>query len=232
MADAGRTRTTRWWWIRHAPVINPGGRIYGQRDIPADTSNDAAFAALAARLPEEAVWLATPLQRTQATAAAIRAAMNGGTAPVPAVESAFIEQHFGDWQGQSYEDIGAYGRVRPGTKGIGVEGHKFWLAPAHETPPGGESFVAVMARVAEGVRRLTARYAGRDIVAVAHGGSIRAALALALDLHPEAALAFTIDTLSLTRLDHITGPGAGHGWRINAINLPALPGATAPPRPA
>jgi alpha-ribazole phosphatase len=55
---------------------------------------------------------------------------------------------------------------------------------------------------------------------VAHGGTIRAALAHALALAPEAALAFTIDTLSLTRIDRIDGPGRGHGWRIGAINLP------------
>lgn len=122
-------RTTRWWWIRHAPVINPSGRIYGQRDVLADTSNATAFCALAARLPDDAVWLATPLQRTQATAKAIHAAMNGRMPPAPEIEPAFIEQNFGDWQGLSYEDIGAYGRVRPGTKGIGVEGHRYWLAP-------------------------------------------------------------------------------------------------------
>jgi alpha-ribazole phosphatase len=219
-------RTTRWWWIRHAPVINPTGRIYGQRDIPADTSNAAAFAALAQRLPDAAAWFATPLQRTQATAGAIRAAMNGSAPPLPEIEPAFIEQNFGDWQGLSYEDIGAYGRTRPGTKGIGVQGHRYWLAPADHTPPGGENFMAVIERVAAAMRRLTERHAGRDIVVVAHGGSIRAALAHALDLHPEAALAITVDTLSLTRLDHVEGPGAGHGWRIGAVNLPALGDAT------
>jgi alpha-ribazole phosphatase len=221
------TITTRWWWIRHAPVINPGGRIYGQRDIPADTSNSAAFTALAERIPADAVWLATPLSRTQATAAAIHAAMSGAP-PQPQVESAFIEQSFGDWQGMAYEDIGAYGKVRPGTKGIGVEGHRFWLAPAHETPPGGESFVNVMGRVAEGIERLTAAHAGRDIVVVAHGGPIRAALAHALRLEPESALAFTIDTLSLSRLDHIQGPGKGNPWRVGPVNLPPVLVSAAP----
>lgn len=221
------TITTRWWWIRHAPVINPSGRIYGQRDIPVDTSNATAFAALAARVPAGAVWLTTPLSRTQATAAAIHAAMTEPPPP-PRIEPAFIEQSFGDWQGLAYEDIGAYGRVRPGTKGIGVEGHRFWLAPAHETPPGGESFVDVMRRVAEGIERLTAEHAGQDIVVVAHGGPIRAALAHALSLDPEAALAFTIDTLSLSRLDHIQGPGRGNPWRVGPINLPPVLTSAAP----
>jgi alpha-ribazole phosphatase len=65
-------------------------------------------------------------------------------------------------------------------------------------------------------------YAGRDIIAVTHGGTIRAALAEALDLSPEAALAFTIDNCSLTRLERFDGAGEGHGWRVAAVNL--LPG--------
>jgi len=40
-----------------------------------------------------------------------------------------------------------------------------------------------------------------------YGGTIRAALALALDLHPEAALAFTIENCSITRVDRIDGAG-------------------------
>ena len=61
---------------------------------------------------------------------------------------------------------------------------------------------------------------GRDIIAVAHGGTIRAALALALDLDPEAALAFTIENCSITRIDRIDGPGMGHGWRVVRVNQP------------
>ena len=210
---------TRFWWIRHAPVINPGGRIYGQRDVPADTSNSAAFKGLAQRLPVEAVWIATRLRRTQATAAAIHAAMGRaeGNSPMVAIAHDLIEQNFGAWQGLTYEDIGAYGRG-PG----GDSGHRFWLAPATTTPPGGESFVDVISRVAPAVTRLAEEHVGRDIVIVAHGGTIRAALAQALELAPEAALALTIDTLSLTRIDRVDDPSPGHGWRIGAINLPPL----------
>ena len=68
------------------------------------------------------------------------------------------------------------------------------------------------------IRRLVELHAGRDIIAVAHGGTIRAALALALGLDPEAALAFTIENCSLTRIDHIDGPGMGHGWRVVTVN--------------
>ena len=71
---------------------------------------------------------------------------------------------------------------------------------------------------------MSGAHAGRDIVAVTHGGTIRAALAIALGLDPEQALAFTVDNCSLTRLDHIAGPLGSHApesesaWRVVFVN--------------
>jgi broad specificity phosphatase PhoE len=78
------------------------------------------------------------------------------------------------------------------------------------------------------VRRLSAEHAGRDIVAVAHGGTIRAALALALGLEPERALALSVDNCSLTRLERIAGPVSSRppredgdeAWRVVRVNQP------------
>lgn len=209
--------TTRWWWVRHAPVAVNRGCCYGQTDFPCETGETALFACLAKRLPRGAAWVTTPLQRTHMTAAALVAAGLDGPTAIPGpdviVEAALIEQHFGEWQGIRYDELAAR---------RGEAWHRFWLAPAHETPPGGESFVALMARVHAAIDRLNRQFAGRDIVAVAHGGTIRAALALALGLSPEAALAFVVDNLSLTRIDHIGGAGVGHGWRVSAVNQPPL----------
>ena len=76
-----------------------------------------------------------------------------------------------------------------------------------------------MRRTAAAVERLTEAHRGRDIVCVAHGGTIRAALAMALDLGPAGALAFTIDNVSLTRIDriHSAPPGAPR-WRVRLVN--------------
>ena len=57
---------------------------------------------------------------------------------------------------------------------------------------------------------------------MAHGGSIRAALALALGLDAERALGFSIDNLSITRIDHVDGPAKGEAWRVAAVNLPPI----------
>ncbi len=213
-ADEAAERTTRFWWVRHAPVPHDG-RIYGQTDLSCDCSDTALFAALASKLPEGAVWVTSTLRRTHETAAAIIRAGLPGPKPIPgpgAIALAELaEQNFGAWQGLTYAELR---RSRAG------DFHRFWHAPAHVAAPGGESFTAVIARVSRAITRLAADHAGRDIIAVAHGGTIRAALALALELDPEAALAFAIENCSLTRIDRIEGPGQGHGWRVVTVNRP------------
>jgi broad specificity phosphatase PhoE len=200
---------TRWWWIRHAPVPD-GGRIYGQSDLDCDCSDSEVFAILARELPQGAVWVTSNLARTHQTAAAILAAApNRFPGVEPAAIPEFAEQHLGEWQGLERKPF--YAARRIGT-------HAFWFARADERAPGGESFVDLLERVAPAIKRLGAQQSGRDIVAVTHGGTIRAALAVALGLPPEAALAFFIENCSITRLDHLR-PDSGPGlWRVGAVN--------------
>ena len=115
------------------------------------------------------------------------------------------EQDFGHWQGRRWNDL-------DGGKDPLVAA--FWQDPATSTPPGGESFAMLMSRVHDAVTAMTRHFEGRDIIAVAHAGTIRAALSLALDLSPHAALSFVIDPLSLTRLDSV-----GQGWRVGGVNM-------------
>ncbi len=201
--------TTRWWWVRHAPVLGMDGTAYGNSEVDCDVSDSAAFRALAARVPPGAQWVTSHLGRAKLTAAAIAEA--GGYAIEPLVEPDLAEQDFGDWQGRSWAEI-----ERSGERVY----HKFWATPAHHAPPGGESFAEVVDRVGAVVERLTQAYAGRDIVAVAHGGTIRAALAIALGIEIDAALAFATANLALTRLDHVPGPGPGGDWRVAWVNRP------------
>ncbi|MBK3801622.1 histidine phosphatase family protein [Azospirillum brasilense] len=205
-------KNTRWWLIRHAPVPNPGNMIYGRSDPAADTGDSDALATLAARLPPQAVWVTSHLRRTRQTAAALR--LPGSDMAL--VERALAEQDFGRWEGLSHD---AVAELHP------EETRRFWSDPAAEAPPEGESFAAVMERVAGAVGRLTDLYAGRDLVAVIHGGSIRAALALALDLTPQAALRLAVAPLSLSRIDHY-GSDEGGSWSVAAMNaLGTFPGS-------
>jgi alpha-ribazole phosphatase len=106
-----------------------------------------------------------------------------GLAPELAPE--FGEQDFGDWTGRRHDD------------------------PARGRPPGGESFEDQVTRVRLGLARIGAGHAAL----VVHSGTIRAALCIALDLTPQAALRFVIDPLSLTRIDRLAT-----GWRVVSVN--------------
>jgi broad specificity phosphatase PhoE len=198
---------TRWWWVRHAPVREDGGCIYGQKDIGCDTSDRVVMGAVGKILPRKAVWYASNLKRTHQTAEAIWAA--GFPKPETLIqEAAFAEQNLGEWQGLNRA---AFFASRP------VEVGSYWFAPIDDPAPGGESFLDVYNRVKAAVDRINVAHAGRDVIVVAHGGTIKAAIGLALGGMVEKGLAFTIDNCSVTRLDHLASQGHS-GWRLPMVN--------------
>ena len=199
---------TRWWWIRHAPVVVDEGRIYGQTDVPCDCSDARVFSGLAALLPRKAIWITSHLARTQQTAQAIWAAGNFETAPEFQQDKDLAEQNLGDWQGLDRREFLMNRHQEPDS---------FWYASAEERAPNGESFVDLLTRVRAAIARVTKAHQGSDIVATAHGGTIRAALAIALGLPPRGGFAFMIDNCSVTRLDHYQGKQSS-GWRVKMVN--------------
>jgi broad specificity phosphatase PhoE len=72
-------------------------------------------------------------------------------------------------------------------------------------------------RVTAAIARINAAHAGKDVIAVAHGGTIKAAVGLALDGHVERALSFDIDNVSITRLDYFASPERSV-WRLPMVN--------------
>jgi alpha-ribazole phosphatase len=198
---------TRWWWVRHAPVREDGGCIYGQKDIGCDTSDREVFEAVAKILPRNAEWFSSNLKRTHQTADAIWA--TGFPKPAGMTQdAAFAEQNLGEWQGLNRA---AFFASRP------IQVGSYWFAPIDEPAPGGESFMDLYNRTRGAIERINQQHAGRDIIAVAHGGTIKAAVGLALGHQPERGLAFTIDNCSVTRLDHLSSDGHS-GWRIPMVN--------------
>lgn len=196
---------TRWWWVRHAPVREDNGCIYGQKDLGCDTSDRVVFAAVGKILPRHAVWYASNLKRTHQTADAIWSAGFPKPATMPH-EPDLAEQHLGEWQGMNRA---AFIASRP------VGSH--WFADIDEPAPGGESFMDLYNRVRGAIERIGAEHAGKNIIVVAHGGTIKAALGLALGRQPEKGLAFDIDNCSVTRLDHFASTGSSN-WRLPMVN--------------
>ncbi|RXT50170.1 histidine phosphatase family protein [Bradyrhizobium betae] len=179
------------WLIRHAPVDGIKGTIHAA-DAPADLGDRAQLEALRQSLPRDAASYASPSRRTVETARAL------GLDPRLVPE--FSEQNFGGWTGRRHDELAATG---------GEAYTQFWSDPARGKPPGGESFEDQVARVRLGLLRIGAGPA----TLVVHSGTIRAALCVALDLTPQAALRFVIDPLSLTRIDRLA-----NGWRVVSVN--------------
>ena len=198
---------TRFWLIRHALVAeNARAVLYGTMDVPLcpDTlvAQAPLYRALAERLPRPAAWVATPLSRTVLTAQAL---FRAGYPEQPlAIEPDLIEQDLGEWQGLAHAHLPAKLSLKP---------HHFWPLRGAEVPPGGESMVAVIARVGAVMERLAAAHAGGDVVIVSHGGAIRAAVAHALNIDADTALHFSIHNIALTRLER--HPAA---WRVVCVN--------------
>jgi alpha-ribazole phosphatase len=213
MSNPSGVVSTKWWWVRHAPVREDNGCIYGQKDLGCDTSDRAVFEAVGKILPRHALWVASSLKRTHQTADAIWAAGFPRPEKMPH-EIALAEQHLGEWQGMNRA---AFLASRPPGS--------HWFADIDVPAPGGESFLDLYTRVRGAIERITQDAAGRDIIAVAHGGTIKAAIGLALGGEPAKGLAFDIDNCSVTRLDHFAG--AGHSsWRLPMVNQqPWLAGA-------
>ena len=198
---------TRFWLIRHA-IVDESSRavLYGRMDVEISAESlaeqGATYRALAARLPREAVWLVTPLQRTRRTAEEIRAA---GLPPVTLqVEPGLTEQDLGAWQGLRHADLPAR---------LTDPAHPFWPVSAAEVPPGGESMEHVLERVGATLEDLAQAHEGRDVVCVSHGGAIRAAVAHALGVGAAAALHLSVQNLSLTVLERFAA-----GWRVILVN--------------
>jgi len=202
---------TGFWLIRHALVDeNARAILYGTMDVELCASTlleqTPMYRALAQRLPRPASWTVTPLSRTRRTAEAIFAA--GYPRATLTVEPDLIEQSLGEWQGLPHAAL-------PPLLTLPVP--PFWPLAALEHPPGGETMAHVIARVGAALERLAVSHAGRDVVVVMHGGSIRAAVAHALRIAPDAALQLSVQNLSLTRLErHETA------WRVVCVN--ELPG--------
>lgn len=192
------SQATRWWFIRHAPVPDPLGRITGQWDVECDLSDEDDLAALARRLPAAALVVESGLRRCRQTAEAL------GLQPA-ICDTGLQEQCFGQWQQRSWADL-----EREKEPGLA----DFWNDPAYTVPPGGESFAQVCQRVGRCLDHLSRDHAGQDIIAVVHAGTIRAALSHALGLSPDKALRFSIHPLSLTRTDVLDGQ-----WWVEQVNI-------------
>ncbi len=209
---------TYWYLIRHAPVAGHHGALYKEADMPADVSDRLSLDWLAAHLPRDANWWASPRRRAVETAQALQKSLS---LRLPIWEDTRLgEQNFGDWQGLDFHQLWSIIEDLPA--------HNWSLLAADTRPPGGESFLDVWQRVGDFITEHTAQahrdhYMPEKYVIVAHAGTIRAFVGQALGLDPERALSLGMQPLSLCEMLHQTGTGRGGAWQLLSLNRTAVP---------
>ncbi|HEX5946957.1 MAG TPA: histidine phosphatase family protein [Acidimicrobiales bacterium] len=135
--------------------------------------------------PRVAAVYASPLERTRETAAPIARLLGQDVL----IDEGLVELDVGDWTGLELK---------------AARKRKEWATiqryPSGFTFPGGESFVAMQARITGTLDRLRAAHPGQAIVAVSHADPIRAAVAHAMGTHLDLFQRVVVSPCSLTAI--------------------------------
>jgi alpha-ribazole phosphatase len=184
---------TRFIWIRHAPT-GIADRYIGRTDVPAQLPEPEALGPLWDALGPVDRVIASPMIRARQTAGALFPELRA------TVQPGLVEQDFGDWENRKYAEV---------SFPAGLDADEL----AAFTPPGGESFADVCSRVGACIDQLSNATEGETVAVVAHAGVIRAALVHALYASPASGIAFGVDHLSMSSVQHFT-----NGARVDYVN--------------
>jgi probable phosphoglycerate mutase len=162
------------YYVRHGETdFNSEGRLQGRLDTMLNAHGRRQAAECGAllhdlfvrdrRRPGDFEYISSPLKRARETMEILRATL--GLAPHDyEVDARLIEIAYGEWEGLTLPEIE--------TRNAGIltqrERDKWDFAP-----PGGESYRQLATRIDDWYRALT-----RDTVVAAHGGGVRALMAL------------------------------------------------------
>ncbi len=156
----GQTPTTGKVLPGRAPGLHLADKGQQQAQIVADR-----IASLQTAKRKVAAVYASPMERTQETAAPISKALGLRTRR----SAGLIEADFGEWTGAELKALSKLPEWR--TVQRNPSGFRF---------PGGESFIEMQTRICGAIQRLCAAHPGETIVAVSHADPIKAAVAHAM----------------------------------------------------
>ncbi|MEM0988406.1 MAG: histidine phosphatase family protein [Pseudomonadota bacterium] len=141
-------------FLRHPSVSVPQGLCYGRLEVGLAAEAPDQIAACLAALPRVSQVVASPMRRCRDLAQAV-ADRDGTTVQY---DPRLMEYDFGAWEGRFWADI-PRAQSEPWTQAI-----------VDARPPGGESFLDLIARVRAALEEMP-----QGAVVVAHAGPIRAA---------------------------------------------------------
>ena len=183
--------------VRHGQTPTTGTNLPGRaRGLHLSDKGQEQAAAVAERVRPltqriGAVY-ASPLERTQETAAPIAKAVKKRVRTNPGL----LECDFGTWTGATLKDLAELPEWK--TVQRYPSGFRF---------PRGESFAEMQARITGAIDTLVARHPGATVVAVSHADPIKAAVAQALGTHLDLFQRIVISPCSITAILYTaTGP--------------------------
>jgi len=196
--------------VRHARVVaDRVGRLIGATDLPLDDFGRRQCCGLAARVAElvPGRCYSSPKQRCAETAQVVA----GNLAIAP--DDDLREIAFGRWEERSFEEI------RQTDPDLVAR----WAAFAPDFAfPGGEGLAGFLRRVHAAADRLIAEPA-ETVLAVTHGGVIRAMICHLLRLDPRQYVLFHVGYAALAVIDLDDGRGV-----LTALEPAAFPPIVAP----
>jgi len=182
---------TRLILVRHGETDwNSGGRYQGHSDVGLSEAGRWQAARLRERFRGERIdaFYASDLHRAMETAAIIAEPHGKAVCPVPALR----EINFGYWEGLTHSQIAA----------IYPQELERWLFGAGDAVvPGGESFAQVRQRAWRALEEMVKAHRGQTILAVSHGGTIRAVLCAALNMVTESVWRLAQDNAAVNIID-------------------------------
>lgn len=184
---------TRVLFLRHAEVEEAYHRVFGGRiDMAISALGHRQAAALAEYVTRkftlDAIY-ASPMQRVRLTLAPL---LERTPRHAPVTLDDLREVDFGDWTGLRWHQI---------SERYGVTAYDWLDALERGTIPNAEPEELFRRRVERAVRRVLAEQAGRTVVVACHGGVVRMALSVLLELPLHKMTHLEVDYASLTWVD-------------------------------
>jgi alpha-ribazole phosphatase len=193
--------------IRHADIaLRYAGRFVGSADVPLEPRGfeQAEMLARLVRSKRAERCFTSPLLRAHQTA---RVICQSADLPIE-VDEDLREIDFGQWEGKTFGEIAAQN----------PEAANRWAEfPDDFAFPAGESMFSFLARIRRAADRL-AREPSRIVLAVTHGGVIRAMICHFLGLHPRNYLLFDVGRATCTTIRLLDGKGVLSG--LNEQRVP------------
>ena len=189
------------YMVRHGETdANASGILQGHSDHPLNARGLLQAELAAERLKDESfdVILSSDLSRALVTAQKIAAGRT--VTPMPELR----EWNLGTWQGYSLQQVREL---------FPEEYAPFAAGDPDAAPKNGESTNRILARVRSVLQLITQKYSGRKILCVTHGGVIKQALKVVLDLE-KFNRSPVCENTSISRFLY----GESNGWQLVSWN--------------